>query len=128
MAITVQHGKEDATIHTQATKWHVDDNERLHIIGASGNIASYNRGYWANVVQDGRAAGKITAVATLQSKSGSHDGQTPLQFGADYSDERNKEWAKYTPSFAVQMTALDSVAEQFEQGARYLVTFEPAEK
>lgn len=70
---------------------------------------------------------KTTAVVSLYTKGESHDGQTPLHFGADYADERNKEWAKYTPSLAVQMTVLDSVAERFEQGGRYLLTFERAE-
>lgn len=70
---------------------------------------------------------RITAVATLYTKGESNGGQTPLQFGADYNDERNKEWAKYTPGLSVQMHVLDSVAEQFEQGGRYLLTFERAE-
>jgi hypothetical protein len=68
-----------------------------------------------------------TAVATLISKGESNAGQTALAFGADYNDERNKEWAKYTPGLAVQMHVLDSVAEQFEKGGRYLITFERAE-
>ena len=67
---------------------------------------------------------KTTAVATLYTKGQSHDSQTPLHFGADYADDRNKEWSKYTPNLAIQMTVLDSVAEQFEQGGRYLLTFE----
>lgn len=70
---------------------------------------------------------KITAVATLQSKGESSAGQTALHFAADYNDERNKEWAKYTPGLSVQMHVLDSVAEQFEQGGRYLLMFERAE-
>jgi hypothetical protein len=70
---------------------------------------------------------KITAVASLYTKGESHDGQTPLSFGADYNDERNKEWAKYTPGLNISMTVLDSVAEQFERGGRYLITFERAE-
>lgn len=51
MAIEVQHGKDLETIHHDATKWVIDDSERLHIVGVggNGNVASYNRGYWANV-------------------------------------------------------------------------------
>jgi hypothetical protein len=67
---------------------------------------------------------KTTAVATLSSKTDAGSGQTALAFHADYNDERNKEWAKYTPGLSVQMTVLDSVGEQFEQGGRYLLTFE----
>lgn len=64
------------------------------------------------------------AVATLYSKTDAGNGQTALAFNADYNDERNKEWAKYTPALSVGMTVLDSVGEQFEQGKRYLLTFE----
>jgi len=70
---------------------------------------------------------KITAVASLYTKKDAGNGQTALAFGADYNDERNKEWAKYTPGLSVQMTVLDSVGEQFEQGGRYLLTFERAD-
>lgn len=49
MAISVQHGDENETTYRHGIKWVVDDAERLHIIGPDGNIASYNRGYWANV-------------------------------------------------------------------------------
>ncbi|AYR00963.1 hypothetical protein PP636_gp08 [Arthrobacter phage Hestia] len=122
MAITVQHGKDDVTIHTGATRWHVDDNERLHIIGDNGNIASYNRGYWANVVQD-EPHSRITAVATLNGKGESNAGQTQLNFNADYNDERNKAWAKYTPGLSVIMHVTDEVAENFDQGSRYLLPF-----
>ena len=50
MAIRVQHGKDQVTTHENATKWVIDDAEALHIVGPNGNVASYNRGYWANVV------------------------------------------------------------------------------
>jgi len=70
---------------------------------------------------------QITAVANVFSKKDAGNGQTALQFGADYNDERNKSWAKYTPGLSLHVTVLDSVAEQFEQGGRYLLTFERAE-
>jgi hypothetical protein len=70
---------------------------------------------------------KTTAVATLYSKTELQDGQVTLSFTADYSDERNKEWAKYTPALSVGMTVIGSVAENFEQGRRYLLTFENVE-
>jgi len=47
--ITVMHGKDEITTYDNAEKWVIDDSERLHITGSNGNIASYNRGYWANV-------------------------------------------------------------------------------
>ena len=67
---------------------------------------------------------KITAVATLYTKGASNAGQTPLTFSADYNDERNKAWAKYTPGLSLNMHVIDEVAEGFEQGGRYLLTFE----
>lgn len=70
---------------------------------------------------------KTTAVATLSTKGASNAGQTQLSFNADSNDERNKAWAKYTPALSVIMHVTDAVAEQFEQGARYLLTFEKAE-
>ena len=48
--ITVAHGKDEVTEHADVTKWVIDESERLHIVGPNGNVASYNRGYWANVV------------------------------------------------------------------------------
>ena len=69
---------------------------------------------------------KTTAVATLNSKLESGD-QIALGFNADYNDERNKAWAKYTPGLSVTMYVTEEVAEQFEQGGRYLITFERAE-
>lgn len=70
---------------------------------------------------------KTTAVVTLNTKGESSAGQKSLSFIADYNDERNKAWAKYTPGLSVQMHVTDAVAEQFEQGGRYLLTFERAE-
>ena len=124
MAITVQHGKDDIATHQDAVKWHTDDYGRLHIVGANGNIASYNEGYWGNVQHLGSSSSRITAVATLYNKGPAVDGQVPLTFTADYSDDRNKEWAKYTPGLSVNMTVIEAVAENFEQGGRYLLTFQ----
>ncbi|WP_104116959.1 hypothetical protein [Arthrobacter sp. B1805] len=67
---------------------------------------------------------KTTAVAKLTGKAASISGTVGLSFYADYNDERNKAWAKYTPALSISITVLESVAEQFEQGANYLVTFE----
>lgn len=68
---------------------------------------------------------KTTAVVTMHTKAAQGNGHTQLGFAADYQDERNKEWAKYTPSLSLSMNVIDSVAEQFEQGQTYLLTFEP---
>lgn len=124
MAITVQHGIDELTTHADAVKWHIDVDGRLHIVGDKGNTASYNAGYWANVQQLGTPASRITAVATLHTNRSDGDDQNFLSFSADYADERNKEWAKYTPALSLGMTVIDAVAENFEQGGRYLLTFE----
>lgn len=47
--IRVEHGRDNVTTHQDVTKWVIDDAEALHILGPNGNVASYNRGYWANV-------------------------------------------------------------------------------
>lgn len=69
----------------------------------------------------------VTAKVKLSSKGEVSDGQVALQFYPDYEDGRNKEWAKYTPGASFQMTVLESVADRFEAGGAYLVTFEKCE-
>jgi hypothetical protein len=74
------------------------------------------------------SAHPVTAVATLQrAEPVSDDGQVSLTFGADYNDDRNKAWAKYTPGLTVNMTVTDEVAGKFELGGRYLLTFDREE-
>ena len=68
---------------------------------------------------------KTNAVATLYSKTEHTADETTLAFSADYNDEVNKAWAKYTPALSISMVVINSVAETFEVGKTYLVTFEP---
>lgn len=65
----------------------------------------------------------VTAKIKLISKTPSTEGQTNLEFGADYQGDRNKAWAKYTPILSLKMTVLDVVAEQFEPGLPLTLTF-----
>jgi hypothetical protein len=67
---------------------------------------------------------QITAVAKLHQKTNPSQGAVNLGFSADYADERNKAWAKYTPSLGITMSVTEEVAVQFEQGKNYLITFE----
>lgn len=67
---------------------------------------------------------KTTAVVTLATKGPSNDGTVALYFSANYNDDLNKEWSKYTPALAISMTVIDSVAENFLAGKPYLLTFE----
>ena len=67
---------------------------------------------------------KVTAAATLHTKHASVDGVTGMIFAADYNDPRNKEWSKYTPVLSINMAVLDDVADEFQAGETYLVSFE----
>jgi len=49
MAVKVAHSKNLVTVHEEAKKWVIDPDGRLHIVGESGNVASYNAGLWAHV-------------------------------------------------------------------------------
>lgn len=51
--------------------------------------------------------------------------QVQLQFFADYNDDANKAWSKYTPALSFNMTVIPEVAEGMEIGQNYTVTFEP---
>jgi hypothetical protein len=62
-----------------------------------------------------------TAKLFLTGKTESND-QVTLSFGPDYTDGRNKEWAKYIPAFSLSMTVLPEVAEHFTQGRSYVMT------
>jgi hypothetical protein len=53
--------------------------------------------------------------------------QTTVSFGPDYQDGRNKEWATATPALSLTMTLNGSVADQFEPGMKYTLTFERAD-
>lgn len=50
--------------------------------------------------------------------------QCNLVFGADYMDGRNKEWSVYTPALSLTMAVKGSVADRFEVGRTYTLTFE----
>lgn len=69
----------------------------------------------------------ITAKMQLSEMGHSADGQTRLTFVVDYADGRNKEWAKYTPGGKIDLAVKREVADQFELGAGYTVTFEPSD-
>lgn len=65
---------------------------------------------------------KTPYLATSKEGAATVD-QVQLAFGVT-ADELNKEWAKYTPSLNIQMTVTPEVADQFEQGSAYRLTFE----
>jgi hypothetical protein len=65
----------------------------------------------------------VTAKVILNDKGVANDGQVQLVFNADYADGRNKEWAKYTPALSLTMAVTESVAQQFDLGQGYTLTF-----
>jgi hypothetical protein len=70
---------------------------------------------------------KVKCTGKTQTEPGD-DGQVNLTFGADYEDGRNAEWAKYTPGLSLTMGVKASVAEHFEQGGAYTLTFTPEQE
>lgn len=50
-----------------------------------------------------------------------------VTFGPDYADGRNKEWASKTPALSLTMTVKPDVADRFNPGDKFTLTFEPAD-
>lgn len=48
MSITVTTRLHE-TVYATAEKWVIDDEDRLHVVGPNGNLASYARGVWSFV-------------------------------------------------------------------------------
>lgn len=69
----------------------------------------------------------VTAKVACNSKfitgAGEHR-QAVVKFSADMSLE-NKEWALYTPALTLEMTLRGDVADRFEPGQAFTLTFEP---
>jgi len=53
--------------------------------------------------------------------------QATVTFAPDYADGRNKEWALYTPGLSLTMGLRGAVADRFEVGKVYTLTFAPEE-
>lgn len=70
----------------------------------------------------------ITCKVMLQEGAVPGAESTQLVFVPDYADERNKEWAYYTPSLHFAMTVRNEVAEEFLKHGKYTVTFSPTEE
>jgi hypothetical protein len=76
------------------------------------------------------AATAVTAKVYCSSKTlGASKGATPngasVTFAVDYADDRNKEWAQYTPSLSLTMQVKNP--DLFELGQAYTLTFTPDE-
>jgi len=70
---------------------------------------------------------KVRCANKVVQAEGTEHEQVQLVFAPDYNDGRNKEWSRYTPALSLTMSVLPEVAERFEQGAAYTLTFEPNE-
>jgi len=56
-------------------------------------------------------------------KSPSSNPDVRLDFTGDYSDGRNQEWSTATPIINLTMYVKPEVAEKFEHGSAYTLTF-----
>lgn len=65
---------------------------------------------------------KVFCAAKTETGEGD-DRQASVVFGADYNDDRNKEWAKWTPALSLTMTLNGQAADLFEQGKKYTLQF-----
>lgn len=70
----------------------------------------------------------VTAKVVCNSKlitGGGEHRQAVVRLSADTSPE-NKEWSLYTPALQLEMTLKGGVADRFEPGQAYTLTFEPS--
>lgn len=56
------------------------------------------------------------------------DRQVQVGFNADYANGRNQEWSLYTPALSLSMTLKGAVADRFEIGKAYTLTFAEGEE
>lgn len=68
------------------------------------------------------ASTRVTAKVELRGKKDAYNGKL-LDFVPDYGDGRNAEWAAATPSLSLTMTVREDVAEHFDMGEKYTLTF-----
>lgn len=66
---------------------------------------------------------KVVCNSKLITGAGEHR-QAVIKFSANVTPE-NKEWSLYTPALQLEMTVRGSVAEHFDPGQSYTLTFEP---
>jgi hypothetical protein len=66
----------------------------------------------------------VTAKVVCTKKDTGWQDSAALTFSPDYADGRNAEWAQATPALSLQMTVKADVAEHFQIGDAYTLTFE----
>jgi hypothetical protein len=70
----------------------------------------------------------VTAKIICQTKTESGEGDdrtVNTTFVPDYNDDRNKEWARWTPGLSLSMGLRGAVADRFEVSKAYTLTFTP---
>lgn len=65
----------------------------------------------------------ITAKVKCSYSKEDQPGFTRLEFSPDYQDSRNQEWAAATPTISISMVVKNDIAEHFEFGQAYTLTF-----
>ncbi len=80
----------------------------------------------------GIMSSQVTAKVIVTGKNETGEGedrQATVSFAPDYQDGRNKEWARWTPGLSLTIGLKGEVADRFETGQAFLLTFtpEPAE-
>lgn len=66
---------------------------------------------------------KVICNSKLITGAGEHR-QAVVKFSANVTPE-NKAWSLYTPALQLEMTLKGDVADRFEPGQSYTLTFEP---
>lgn len=70
---------------------------------------------------------KILCQAKTQDSGEGDDRTVSVSFQPDYKDDRNKEWARWTPGLSLTMGLRGAVADKFEVGKAYTLTFEESD-
>jgi hypothetical protein len=70
-----------------------------------------------------RTAVAVTAKVKVSSRTVMDD-EVQLGFMADYDDGRNREWAKFTPGMSITTRMKKEVAEYFQLGDSFVLSFE----
>ena len=69
----------------------------------------------------------FTAKAVVTNNIDNLNDTATVTFAADYADERNKEWSRYTPWLKFDLNVKPEVAQNIQVGKTYTVTFEESE-
>ena len=66
----------------------------------------------------------ICDAMSVQTDNDGNVVEARVHFQPDYADGRNEDWAKATPNLGLDMTLNGAVANNFEKGGRYTLSFD----